>query len=155
MRLIHQRVHMRTRARSHTHKHRRVYPSFRTESITKYTLTTINFRWEETKRVMAVKLTRLTHKIAIQLHLVAKSCTICISSSRRPVRKLLDTSIVYLLFILFCVSYILEDKVTVKVYFATWCKYEELNNFHISVGKKSKDKHMARFHLLSGLRIRQ
>jgi len=26
---------------------------------------------------MAAKLTRLTHKIAIQLHLVADSCTIC------------------------------------------------------------------------------
>jgi hypothetical protein len=40
---------------------------------------------------MAAKLTRLTHKIAIQLHLVAESCTICSSRSRRPVRKLLDT----------------------------------------------------------------
>jgi len=27
----------------------------------------------------------------IQLHLVAESCTICNSRSRRPVRKLLDT----------------------------------------------------------------
>jgi len=36
---------------------------------------------------MAAKLTKLTHKIATQLHLVAKSCTI--SSSRS--RKLLDT----------------------------------------------------------------
>jgi hypothetical protein len=41
---------------------------------------------------MAAKLTRLTHKIAIQLHLVAESCSICSSRSRRPVRKLLDTS---------------------------------------------------------------
>jgi hypothetical protein len=40
---------------------------------------------------MAAKLTNLTHKIAIQLHLVAESCTICSSRSRRPVRKLLDT----------------------------------------------------------------
>jgi hypothetical protein len=40
---------------------------------------------------MAAKLTRLTHKIAIELHLVAESCTICISRSRWPVRKLLDT----------------------------------------------------------------
>jgi hypothetical protein len=40
---------------------------------------------------MAAKLTRLTHKIAIQLHLVAESFTICSSRSRRPVRKLLDT----------------------------------------------------------------
>jgi hypothetical protein len=58
---------------------------FRTESITKYN------RSEATKRVMAAKLTRLTHKIAIQLHLVAERCTICSSRSRRPVRKLLDT----------------------------------------------------------------
>jgi hypothetical protein len=41
--------------------------------------------------VMAAKITRLTHKIAIQLHLVAENCTICISRSWRPVRKLLDT----------------------------------------------------------------
>jgi hypothetical protein len=40
---------------------------------------------------MAAKLTRMTHKIAIQLHLVADSCTICSSRSRWPVRKLLDT----------------------------------------------------------------
>jgi hypothetical protein len=46
---------------------------------------------EKKQRVMAAKLTRLTHKIAIQLHLVAESCTICSSCSRRTVRKLLDT----------------------------------------------------------------
>jgi hypothetical protein len=40
---------------------------------------------------MAAKLTILAHKIAIQLHLVAESCTICSSRSRQPVRKLLDT----------------------------------------------------------------
>jgi hypothetical protein len=40
---------------------------------------------------MAAKLTRLTHKIAIQLHLVANSCTICSSRSRQPVRKILVT----------------------------------------------------------------
>jgi hypothetical protein len=40
---------------------------------------------------MAAKVTRLTHKIAIQLYLVAENCTICSSRSRRPVRKLLDT----------------------------------------------------------------
>jgi len=32
---------------------------------------------------MAEKLTKLTHKIAVQLHLVAQRC----SRSRRPVRK--------------------------------------------------------------------
>jgi hypothetical protein len=42
-----------------------VSKSFRTESITKYTLTTINTRWEPTQRVMAAVLTILTHKIAI------------------------------------------------------------------------------------------
>jgi hypothetical protein len=52
-------------------------------------------RWEATKRVMEAKLNRLTHKIAIQLQLVAKSCTICNSRSRRPVRKLLDTPSYY------------------------------------------------------------
>jgi hypothetical protein len=38
---------------------------------------------------MAAELTRLTHKITIQLYLVAESYTICSSRSRRPVRKLL------------------------------------------------------------------
>jgi hypothetical protein len=41
---------------------------------------------------MAAKLTRLTLKLLIQLHLVAESCTIYSSRSRRPVRKLLNTS---------------------------------------------------------------
>jgi hypothetical protein len=53
--------------------------------------TTINTSWEATQRVIVAKLTRLTHKIAIKLHLVAESCTICNSRTRRPVRKLLDT----------------------------------------------------------------
>jgi hypothetical protein len=44
---------------------------------------------------MAAELTRLTHKIAIQLHIVAESYTICSSRSRRLVRKLLDTSFCY------------------------------------------------------------
>jgi hypothetical protein len=52
---------------------------------------TINTRWEATQKVKAAKLTTLAHKIAIQLHLVAESCTICSSRCRRPVRKLLDT----------------------------------------------------------------
>jgi len=39
----------------------------------------------------STELTRLTHKVAIQLHLVAESDTICSSRSRRPVWKLLDT----------------------------------------------------------------
>jgi hypothetical protein len=40
---------------------------------------------------MVAKLTRLTHKIVIQLHLVAENCTICSSHSRQPVQKVLDT----------------------------------------------------------------
>jgi hypothetical protein len=39
----------------------------------KYTLTTINnTRLETTQKVMAAKLTRQTHKLAMQLHLVAE-----------------------------------------------------------------------------------
>jgi hypothetical protein len=70
---------------------RELSKSFRTQSIKKYTLTTINTRSEATRRVMAATLTRMTHKIAIQLHLVAESCTISSSRSKRPVRKFLDT----------------------------------------------------------------
>jgi len=71
-----------------------VSKSFRTESITKYTITTIiNTRWEAIQRVMAAKLTRLTHKIALQLHVLAQSCTICSSRSRRPVQKSRNFSI--------------------------------------------------------------
>jgi hypothetical protein len=55
-----------------------VSKSFRTESITKYALTFGVTRSEATQRVMAAKLTRLTHKIAIQLHLVAESCIIAV-----------------------------------------------------------------------------
>jgi hypothetical protein len=50
-----------------------------------------NTRWEATLSVIEAKLTTMTHKIAIQPHLVADSCTICSSRSRRPVRKLLGT----------------------------------------------------------------
>jgi hypothetical protein len=68
--------------------------------ITNCTLTTINTLWGATQMVMAAKLTRMIHKIAIQLHLVAGSCIICSSRSRRPVRKLFDTPS-YLAFLLF------------------------------------------------------
>jgi len=44
---------------------------------------------------MAAKLTTLTHRIAIQLHLVAEGYIICSSRSRRPVRKLKDTPSFY------------------------------------------------------------
>jgi hypothetical protein len=59
--------------------------------IRKYMLTTINTSWEAIQRVMAAELTRLTHKIVMQLQLVEESCTICSSRARWPVRKLLDT----------------------------------------------------------------
>jgi hypothetical protein len=39
-----------------------VSKSFRTESVTKFTLTFSITRWEATQRAMAAKLTRLTHK---------------------------------------------------------------------------------------------
>jgi len=65
--------------------------SYRTESISKYTLTTTNTRWEATQKLKASKLTRLTHKVEIQLHLVTESSAICSSRSRLQVRKLLDT----------------------------------------------------------------
>jgi hypothetical protein len=78
-------------AYSITYIHEVVSKTFRTESITKYTLTTINTRWEATQRVMAANLTRLTHRIVIQLYLLAESYTICTSRSRRPILKLLDT----------------------------------------------------------------
>jgi hypothetical protein len=66
----------------------RMYPKVSGLSHKKYMLTKINTCWEATERVMAAKLTRLTHKMAMQLHLVAESCTVCSSRSRRPVRKL-------------------------------------------------------------------
>jgi hypothetical protein len=44
---------------------------------------------------MAAKLTIMTHKITIQLHLVVESYTICSSRSRRPVRKLLSYTLLY------------------------------------------------------------
>jgi len=69
--------------------HEGVSKRFRTESIMK--TTTINTHKEATQSVMAVKLTRLTHKITIQLHLIAESYTLCSSRSTRPVRKLSDT----------------------------------------------------------------
>jgi hypothetical protein len=49
---------------------------------------------------MAGKLSRLTHKITLQLHLVAESHTICSSCSRQPVQKLLDTPSYVNLFII-------------------------------------------------------
>jgi hypothetical protein len=75
-----------------------VSKSFQTELITKYTLTfSVITRQEATQRVMVTKLTRLAHKIAIQLHVVVESCTICSSHSRWPVWKLMVTPLYMLL----------------------------------------------------------
>jgi len=40
---------------------------------------------------MTAKLTKLSHKITTQLHLVAESCTVCSCRSRWPVQELLYT----------------------------------------------------------------
>jgi hypothetical protein len=62
---------------------------------------------------MAAKLIRLTHKIEIQLHLVAKSSIICSPRSRRAVLKLLDTpSYAELVFIVYMSSDVLKTRVT-------------------------------------------
>jgi hypothetical protein len=70
---------------------RRCIQKFPDWVVTKYTLITINTRWKATQRVMAAKLTRLTHKIATQLRLMAERYIICSSRFRQPVRKFLDT----------------------------------------------------------------
>jgi len=51
-----------------------VFKNFRTESITKYTLTFGITRCSPLQRIMEAKLSSLIHKMATQLHLVAKSC---------------------------------------------------------------------------------
>jgi hypothetical protein len=64
---------------------------------------------------MAAKLTKLTHKIAIQMHLVAESCTICVSRSRHPVRKLLDTPSYLAYSTLLLRSRVLENLVVIEL----------------------------------------
>jgi len=59
---------------------------------------------------MGAKLTTLTYEIAIQLHIVTESCTICSSRSRRPVRKLLVTPSYMLLNIHRAVEIYLPDR---------------------------------------------
>jgi hypothetical protein len=65
-----------------------VSKSFWIESIMKSSTTTNT--WEATQRVKVAKLTRLTHKIAIQLHIAAESSTICSYCSSWPVRESFD-----------------------------------------------------------------
>jgi hypothetical protein len=59
--------HLFLRTRVHISNIRGYNQKFPDWVITKYMLTTINTRWEATQRVMAAKLTRLTHKIVIHL----------------------------------------------------------------------------------------
>jgi hypothetical protein len=66
---------------------------------------------------MVAKLTRLTHKIAIQLHPVAESCTICSSRSRRPVLKLLDTTS-------YCRTAVAGTGKNIVQLLDSFCKYE-------------------------------
>jgi hypothetical protein len=56
---------------------------------------------------MAAKLTRMIHKIAIQLYLVAGSSIICSSHSGRPVGKRLDTPS-YI-----TTGYVLDDRISI------------------------------------------
>jgi hypothetical protein len=58
---------------------------------------------------MTAKLTRLTHEVAIQMHLVAEICTICSSPSGRPVRKLLDTPSYMLAYVLYGAGHYLKS----------------------------------------------
>jgi hypothetical protein len=112
-----------------------VSKSFRTESITKYTLTFGITRCCHLETVMVAKLTRLTNKIAIQLYLVAQSSTICGSRSRRPVRKRLDTP-----------SYFLYEIFNVCVC-ACW-KVPKQQSFQISVNINGKYPSPDRFQLI-------
>jgi hypothetical protein len=66
------RISLEARTYARVFLYEGVTKSFRTDSITKST-TTNTTSWEATQMVMAAKLTRLTHNIAIQLNLVAES----------------------------------------------------------------------------------
>jgi hypothetical protein len=92
-----------------------VSKSFQTESVTTYMLTTINTHSEATQWVVVAKLTRLTHKIAIQLHIVAESCTISSSHSRWPVQKLLDTP----LYIKYCCGFCFDYNISICFFLRT------------------------------------
>jgi len=64
---------------------------------------------------MAAKPTRLIHKMAIELHLLARELIICSSRSRLPVRKLLDTPSYG--------SWSRENFVYIYCYFLLWYAY--------------------------------
>jgi hypothetical protein len=79
---------------------RQTIPRFHSVCVVKGVVSTIlafsSFSWTRPSarfcRVMAAKLNLLIHKMAIQLHLVAESSSICSCRSRRPVVKLLGTT---------------------------------------------------------------
>jgi len=82
---------------------------------------------------MAALLTRLTHRIAIQL--VAESYTVFSSRSRWPVRKFLDTTSynisldIYLLAIF--LNYIMKDMLIYQRFHFTFpISFERLTDFH-------------------------
>jgi hypothetical protein len=76
---------------------------------------------------MAAKLTRLTHKIAIQLHLVAESFTICNSRSRRPVPKLLIHPRKLKPLSLNVWAFIMWSFLLIKMYMKNICSCERIN----------------------------
>jgi hypothetical protein len=97
---------------------------------------------------MATKLTRLTHKIAIQLQPVAESCNICSSCSRRPVRKFLDKpSCEFSLNILQwfytecrfrvrCSNFVLSDQLSMLMYFVMFlssCRWISVSRFKVDL----------------------
>jgi hypothetical protein len=71
----------------------------------KYMLTKINTHWETTQWVMTAKLCRLAHKVAVQLHLMAESCTICSSCSRQPFRNFWIHLHIYIVYCVFTINY--------------------------------------------------
>jgi hypothetical protein len=119
---------------------------------------------------MAAKLTRLTHKIAIQLHLVGESCTICNSHSRWPVRKLLDTPscvcnlfvyallthvFVYLFIMYVCMStYICLLYVYVCVYICVHCLWYVYIYVSIDLCMELKTFKKLYFRVISPLSVR-
>jgi hypothetical protein len=101
---------------------------------------TINTHLEATQRAMAAELTRLTHRRAIQLHLVAESCTICSSRSRRSVRKLSDTPSYVCVHA--CVCALTSARARVYIYI-----YIYINPLKGTATSKTKDKHIFLYRL--------
>jgi hypothetical protein len=96
---------------------------------------------------MAAKFTRLTHKIAIQPHLVAESCILCSSRSRRPVRKLLDRPSCIIELSLWCVFNEIELHIgTQGVYTFNNLRKVDLclQKMNIKAKEISQKTHMAR-----------